>query len=88
MARVLIRGLDERVVEALRREAARHGHWLEQTLRGTLKQRARPTPQERLRIARDIRAMTPEGVVQTDSADLIRQYRDSPGRDSRNRDTP
>jgi plasmid stability protein len=83
MAQVLIRGLDERVVEAVRREAAWHGHSLEQELRGTLTQAARPTPQERLRIARDIRAMTPEGVVQTDSADLIRQYRDSQNRDTR-----
>ena len=38
---------------------------------------ARLTPEERVALARRIRAMTPASVQQTDSADLIRQDRDS-----------
>lgn len=77
MAQVIVRNLDSRVVAALKRKAALRGHSLEQELRDTLSAAARLTPGERLGIARRIRAMTPRSVAQTDSADLIREDRDS-----------
>jgi plasmid stability protein len=77
MAQVIIRNLEDRVVEVLRERARLHGHSLEQELRDILAKVARLTPAERLRRIDRIRAMTPKGVVQTDSTLLIRQDRDS-----------
>lgn len=82
MAQVLVRNIDEQVVSALKRKAELQGRSLEQMLRETLTQAARLSPEERLRVARRIRAMTPAKVAQSDSADLIREdrMRDEPGR--------
>ncbi len=77
MAQVIVRNLDDQVVAALKRKAKLHGCSLEQELREILSQAARPTPEERVVIAARIRAMTPAGVAQTDSTELIRQDRDS-----------
>ena len=77
MAQVLVRSLDERVVAALRRKAELHGRSLEQELRVTLTQAARLTGEERVALAKRVRAMTPTGVAQTDSTVLIREDRDS-----------
>ncbi|HME24065.1 MAG TPA: plasmid stabilization protein [Acetobacteraceae bacterium] len=77
MAQVLVRNLDEQVVTALRRKAELHGHSLEQELRLALTAAARLTPEERLALARRVRSLTPANVKQTDSAELIRQDRDS-----------
>ncbi len=76
MAQVLVRNLDDRVVAALRRKAELHGRSLEQELRATLTQAARLTAEERIALAQRIRAMTPAGTAQTDSAELIRRDRD------------
>ena len=76
MAQVLVRNLDDRVVANLKRTAELHGCSLEQELRNILSAAARPTRRERAVIAERIRAMTPTGVAQTDSAVLIREDRD------------
>ena len=76
MAQVIVRNLDDRVVAALKRKAKLHGCSLEQELRDILSRVARPSAEERSALARRIRAMTPPGVVQTDSARLIREDRD------------
>ena len=77
MAQVLVRNLDDQVVMALRRKAELHGHSLEQELRLALTAAARLTPEERVALARRIRRLTPADVTQTDSAELIRQDRDT-----------
>jgi plasmid stability protein len=77
MAQVLVRNLDERVVMALRRKAELRGHSLEQELRLALTAAARLTSEERRALARRVRNLTPAGVKQTDSAELIRQDRDT-----------
>ncbi len=76
MAQVIVRNLDDRVVADLKRKATLHGHSLEQELRDILAAATRLSAGERASIARRIRAMTPAGVAQTDSADLIREDRD------------
>jgi plasmid stability protein len=77
MAQVLVRNLDERVVTALRRKAELRGHSLEQELRLALTAAARLTPEERRALAQRVRSLTPANVKQTDSAELIRQDRDT-----------
>ena len=77
MAQVLVRNLDEQVVTALRRKAELRGHSLEQELRLALTAAARLTPEERSALARRVRSLTPSNVKQTDSAELIRQDRDT-----------
>ena len=77
MAQVLVRNLEEHVVEGLRRKAELNGRSLEQELRNVLTAAARLTPEERLARARRIRSMTPGGKLASETADLIRQDRDS-----------
>jgi len=77
MAQVIVRNLDDRVVDSLKTKANLHGHSLEQELRRILTEAARLTPEERLAAIRRIKAMTPKGVVQTDSAEIIREARES-----------
>ena len=75
MAQVIVRNLDDAIVKALKARAALHGRPLEQELRDILAEASRLTPEERLRIADRIRAMTP-GPMAADSTDLIREERD------------
>ncbi len=77
MAQVLVRNLDDQVVAALRRKAELHGRSLEQELRVALTTAAHLTHEERVALARRIRGLTPVGVTQTDSAELVRQDRDT-----------
>ena len=77
MANLTIRNLDDKVVERLKKKAKDNGRSLEAELRELLKQAAnRKSPEELLAIADRIAAMTPEGVKQTDSAELLREDRD------------
>ncbi len=77
MANLTIRNLDDHVVERLKKRAKDNGRSLEAELRELLKQAAnRKSPEELLAIADRIAAMTPEGVKQTDSAELLREDRD------------
>lgn len=77
MAQVLIRNVDEQVVQSLKQRAQRHGHSLEQELRTILTEAALPSVEDRVALSARLRAMTPPGVVQTDSTDLVRRDRDS-----------
>lgn len=76
MAQVIVRNLDERVVQALKTRAELHGRALEQELRDILTRASELTPEEKLALADRIRAMAP-GSMQEDSTDLIRAERDS-----------
>ncbi len=77
MANLTIRNLDDKVVERLKKRAKDNGRSLEAELRELLKQAAnRKSPKELLALADRIAAMTPEGVKQTDSAELLREDRD------------
>ena len=77
MATLTIRNLDNQVVERLKKRAKDNGRSLEAELRELLKQAAnRKSPEDLLAIADRIAAMTPEGVKQTDSAELLREDRD------------
>lgn len=76
MAQVIVRNLDEQVVSSLKIKAELHGHSLEQELREILKRAAELTPDEKLALVDRIRAMTPKRL-EDDSADLIREDRDS-----------
>ena len=77
VAQVLVRNLGDRVVAAFRRKAELHGNSLAQELRSALTAAARLTCEERVALARRVRALTPATVRQTDSTDLIRRDRDS-----------
>jgi len=77
MANLTIRNLDDSVVIRLKEKAAQSGRSLEAELREILKQAATRRTRENLLAAADrIAAMTPKGVKQTDSAELIREDRD------------
>ncbi len=76
MAQVIVRNLDDRVVAILKRKAELHGRSLEQELREILSAAAPLTKNERMAMAKRIRAMTPSRVAQTDSAKWIRADRD------------
>jgi plasmid stability protein len=76
VAQVLIRNLDDAVVEAIRRRAALRGHSLEQELREIVSAAATPSRAEALEMVDRIRALTPN-VKQTDSTELIREDRDA-----------
>ena len=76
MAQVIVRNLDDEVVSSLKFKAELHGHSLEQELREILKRAAELTTEEKLALVDRIRAMTPKRL-ETDSADLIREDRDT-----------
>jgi len=76
MAQVIVRNLDDAVVAALKRNAARHGRSLEGELRVLLSEAVRLAPEDRRMISRRIRALTPGRRLLSDSARLIRQDRD------------
>lgn len=77
MATLTIRNVDDSIVERLKEKAAKGGRSLEAELREVLKQAAKRKTREELLAAADrIAAMTPKGVKQTDSAELIREDRE------------
>lgn len=76
MAQVIVRNLNESVVAALKRKAELHGRSLEQELREILSAATRLTKDDRILLSKRIRAMTPAGVAQTNSAKFIREDRD------------
>ena len=80
MGQVIVRNLDDDVIERLRRRAKARGVSLEQQLREVLTKAAKPDPDEYLAEMRRIRAMTPEpppGVEPVEGWVLIREDRDS-----------
>ena len=77
MGQVIVRNLDDQVVASLKRKAELHGCSLEQELRNILSAAAKLTKEERFAVAKRISEMTPANVKQTDSAELIREDRDT-----------
>ena len=59
MGQVIVRNLDDQVIETHRRRAKARGVSLEQELRDVLRRAAMPTGDERLRRASEIAALTP-----------------------------
>lgn len=77
MANLTIRNVDDEVVKRLKKKAKDNNRSLEAEVRELLKQSAnRKSTNELLAIADRIAAMTPKGVKQTDSAELLREDRD------------
>jgi antitoxin FitA len=80
MGQVIVRNLDDAVIETHRKRAKARGVSLEQELRDVLRQSARPSREERLRRAQEIAAMTPElaaGQERPPAEVLVRESRDS-----------
>ena len=80
MGQVIVRNLDDEVIETLRRRAKARGGSLEQELRDVLGRAAQPTREELLQQMQEIAAMTPElppGRKRTPGWKLIREDRDS-----------
>jgi antitoxin FitA len=75
MAQIVVRNLDDALVERLKAKARDHGQSLEQTVRDILREAARPSRQELVEEARRIRAMMPPSSI--DSTELIREDRDN-----------
>lgn len=80
MGQVVIRNIDDRVVETLKTKAAAQRKSLEQSLRELLTEAARPSRAELLAELDRIRAMTPPrkpGIQYPTAEQLIREDRDS-----------
>jgi plasmid stability protein len=75
MGQLLVRNLDDGVVERLKRQAEARKVSLEQLLREILSSAAGPSREDMLAEMDRIRAMTPK-KLRTSSTDLIREDRD------------
>ena len=74
MGQVLVRNLDDRVIESLKTKAELKGRSLEQELRDVLTNAALLTPEEKIAVFKKVRAMTPIGDIDVRAA--IRRGRD------------
>jgi plasmid stability protein len=80
MGQVVIRNLDDHVLERLKARAAEQRKSLEQSLRELLNEAARPSRAELLAEVDRIRAMTPprkRGIRYPSAEEMIREDRDS-----------
>lgn len=80
MGQVVIRNLDDRVLDRLRARAAAQRKSLEQSLRDLLTEAARPDRVELLAAVERVRGMTPPaapGVSYPTAEQLVREDRDS-----------
>jgi plasmid stability protein len=75
MAQVLVRGLEQEVVDRLKAKAKASGTSLEEIARGALRDVARPAKEEAWAEIDRIRALTPQPLG--DSTRLIREDRDN-----------
>jgi plasmid stability protein len=75
MGQLLIRGVDDTVIQSLKERAAKHGRSLEAELRLVLTEAARPSRAKLIKELAEIRAMTPR-VSGPLAEDLIRESRD------------
>jgi plasmid stability protein len=75
MAQMLVRNLEQDVIERLKAKAKASGTSLEEVARNALRAAAKPAREELLAEMDRIRAMTPRPL--SDSTPLIRQYRDN-----------
>lgn len=76
MGQVLIRNVDDRIIERFGLRAKLKGHSLEHELRTIIRAAAPFTPEERVALSRRIRSMQTKPAT-LDSTDLIREARDS-----------
>jgi antitoxin FitA len=79
MGQILIRNLDDEMIADYREAAARNNRSMEAELREALRVMRPKSPKrvaELLELSRRIRAMTPPGVKQTPSEQLVREIRD------------
>jgi plasmid stability protein len=74
MGQVLVRNVDDRIIESLKLKAELKGHSLEQELRDILKQAAGPTVEERLAMIDRVAAMQKKPAKML-SEDVIRKIR-------------
>jgi len=75
MGQVLVRNLDDRVIDNFKTKAELKGHSLEQELREVLTRAAPLTPEEKVELSRRIRALSPP-LVDFDVRAAIRYGRD------------
>lgn len=79
MRDLTIRNVDDETVEQIASQAQRHGHSVEHEVLLLLRQALGVAPmraRSRADAARQIAALAPRGVVQTDSTVLVREDRD------------
>jgi antitoxin FitA len=76
MGQVLVRNLDDRVIESLKTKAELKGHSLEQELRDVLTDAAPLTPEEKIALFHKLRAMTSPPLGNVDVRAAIRHGRD------------
>jgi plasmid stability protein len=76
MGQVLVRNLDDDVIEAIKLKAELKGHSLEHELREIIRQASPLTPEERVALSRKIRAMQAK-PAKLDSTRIIRAARDN-----------
>jgi hypothetical protein len=81
MASAATRKLELSIIDGLRRRAALANRTLDEEVSLLTAQRSVLSPEERLREASELRAMTPAGADSTDSTLLIRWDRDTGGGD-------
>jgi plasmid stability protein len=74
MGQLIVRGLDDSLIQTLKQRAARFGRSAEAEHRAILEQTLRPETESFAAAAARMRARTPPQT--TDSADLLRQDRD------------
>jgi antitoxin FitA len=74
MGQLIVRGLDDRLIQALKQRAVRAGRSAEAEHRAILEQVLRPETETFAEAAARLRARTPP--QSTDSTDLVRQDRD------------
>jgi antitoxin FitA len=74
MGQLIVRGLDDSLIQTLKQRAARFGRSAEAEHRAILEQALRPETETFAEAAARLRARTPPQA--TDSADLIRNDRD------------
>ncbi|MBZ0228213.1 MAG: hypothetical protein K8F58_07140 [Bauldia sp.] len=75
MGQIIVRNLDDAVIERLKATAREKGQSLEQTIRDALTELTRPSRAEAVAEAQRIRSMSPPSSL--DSTTLIREDRDN-----------
>lgn len=76
MGKLVIEDIDDAVLDGLLRRAQRNSVSLEQEAKGVLQRSvALPTRQELVERAEAIAALTPQGVAQTDTVNMLREDR-------------
>ncbi len=76
MGQVLVRNLEDEVIDTLKLQASASGISLEEQLRKILRAAAHPSKADLLEELKEIRAMTPPGPRPL-AEDIIREIRDS-----------